>query len=359
MTATRENPVLAAPVSAPLRRGAGRIIGGLLLARTRRRLSAQPDAVAAQRTVFRRLLPQLAATAFGRDHGLGANMGYREFQTRVAPRTYEGFAPYIERMKTGESDVLHPGRCGHFAVSSGTTAGSSKWLPVNRALFGHFRQAGLDSLGLFARRAGRGTVFHGRHLFLGGSTALVPVPGIEPPLLSGDLSGLTALRLPAWAEHCLYEPGREIARMPDWPAKLAAIAERTRRRDIRLVAGIPSWLLVLAATLRAQAESESGQAIASLQDIWPNLECLIHGGVPVGPFAHALRDAYGPGVQFHEVYPASEGFVAAQDEEPEAGLRLFTHHGIFYEFIACPDYDESQPARSALRRQSPPRLSPL
>jgi len=28
------------------------------------------------------------------------------------------------------------------------------------------------------------------------------------------------------------------------------------------------------------------------------------------------------GVALHEVYPASEGFIAAQDAEPEAGLRL-------------------------------------
>ncbi|MFI5069158.1 MAG: GH3 auxin-responsive promoter family protein, partial [Streptosporangiales bacterium] len=325
------------------------MIGDLLAVRTRRRMTPHDDAVAAQREVYRRLLPRLAATAFGRDHGLTPGLSYGDFRSRIQPRPYEGFAPYLERMKQGEADVLHPGRCAHFAVSSGTTAGPSKWLPVNAPLFHHFRQAGLDSLGLYARRAGSTTVFHGRHLFLGGSTALVTVPGTNPPIVSGDLSGLTALRLPAWAERCLYEPGRDIAQLTDWPAKLAAIAERTWRRDIRLVAGIPSWLLVLATALRAHAARETGREPATLRDIWPHLECLIHGGVPVGPFAHELRAACGPGVNFHEVYPASEAFIAAQDAEPEAGLRLFTAHGVFYEFIAASDYDENDPARSATR----------
>ena len=71
--------------------------------------------------------------------------------------------------------------------------------------------------------------------------------------------------------------------------------------------------------------------------------------MPIGPFTHELRAAYGPGVRFHEVYPASEAFIAAQDAEAEAGLRLFTSHGIFYEFIAFTDYDESNPLRSAAR----------
>ena len=349
MPALLEETVLTAPSATPFRRAAGRVIGDLLLARTRRRLSAQDDAVAAQRAVFRQLLPELSPTAFGRDHGLEPGLSYSEFRARVESRPYEGIAPYIERMKKGEADVLHPGRCGHFAVSSGTTAGPSKWLPVNRSLFAHFRQSGLDSLGLYARRAGRSSVFHGRHLFLGGSTALVQVPGSVPPILSGDLSGLTALRLPAWAEQCLYEPGLDIAQMADWPAKLQAIAHRTRQKDIRLVAGIPSWLLVLASTLQAHAETETDRKPEHLQEIWPGLECLIHGGVPVGPFTHELRAAYGPRVNFHEVYPASEAFIAAQDEEPEAGLRLFTNHGIFYEFIAVSDYDESNPVRSAMR----------
>jgi len=97
----------------------------------------------------------------------------------------------------------------------------------------------------YAHRTGRGSVFRGRHLFLGGSTALVPLPGTVPPIYSGDLSGISALNLPWWAERHLYEPGVEIAQMNDWPAKLAAIAQRTLRKDITLIAGIPSWLIVL------------------------------------------------------------------------------------------------------------------
>ena len=104
-------------------------------------------------------------------------------------------------------------------------------LPVNGPMLEHFREAGLDSLFFYALRCGRSSVFGGRHLFLGGSTALTALPDVRPPILFGDLSGITALNLPVWAERYLYEPGTEIAQMADWPAKLAASEETPSMRS--------------------------------------------------------------------------------------------------------------------------------
>jgi hypothetical protein len=312
-------------------------------------LQHEGNGVDAQAETYRGLMRHLARTGFGRGAGLELNLGYRDFSQRVQLRTYEGFAPYVQRMLRGESDVLCPGRCAHFAVSSGTTAGPSKWLPVPAPMLAHFRDAGLDAMLFYANRAGRGSVFRGRHLFLGGSTALVTLPGIVPPIYSGDLSGITALNLPWWVERHLYEPGVEIAQMTDWPAKLAAIARRTIRKDITLVAGIPSWLLVFAETIRAHAAREFRRTPATLREIWPHLECLVHGGVPVAPFSAELQAVTGPGVALHEVYPASEGFIAAQDAEPEAGLRLLADRGLFFEFLPAADFREEDPGDAGAR----------
>ncbi len=299
-----------------------------------RRLRRSSTGQAGQRTAFANLIGKIAACTYGREAGVEAGMTYEKFRCRVAPRPYESFAPLIERMKRGERDVLWPGGCAYFALSSGTTAGRTKYLPVTSALLAHFRRAGIESLLYYTRRTGRTDVFLGRHLFLGGSSALMPLHerASGEPAHAGDLSGITALNLPMWAERALYEPGREIAQMNDWPAKIAAIAERTWHRDITLMAGIPSWVLVLAEALRRRA-TEGGRPIRHLQELWPNLQCLVHGGVPVGPFAGELRRALGPSVTFHEVYPASEGFIAAQDFDDTAGLRLLTESGLFFEFL--------------------------
>lgn len=321
------------------------VVGASLkTAQAARRLRRPRTDVPAQEKIFRELTAQFAATAFGRENGIKPGITYNEFRARVPLRAYEQFGPYVERMKRGEADVLWPGTCAFYAVSSGTTAGRTKWLPVTEQMFAHFRQGGLDSLMYYTARVGHAGVFNGRHLFLGGSTALTPIPESQPFVAyGGDLSGLTALNLPGWVERHLYEPGIQIAQMTDWPAKIEAIVNRTRNLDISLVAGIPSWLLILAEALRAGASRTRGR-LPNLQAIWPNLECLIHGGVPIGPFHDELRLAFGPNVNFHEVYPASEGFIAAQDAEPEDGLRLMAQAGIFYEFLPMSVFDESLPA---------------
>ncbi|MBI5691861.1 MAG: GH3 auxin-responsive promoter family protein [Verrucomicrobia bacterium] len=311
-----------------LRRGLA-LVGGQWLAAHARRVLGEPSAaVREQESTRASLVSRLAGTAYGRFHGLEQGLSAGAFRTRMPVTDYETLEPWIERMKAGEAGVLWPGVCRHFAVSSGTTAGRTKYLPVTSAMLDHFRHTGLISLGLYANRAGHARVFQGRHLFLGGSTTLVRLPTpAGPGAWCGDLSGITALNLPAWVEHLLYEPGKEIAQLAEWPAKLEAIVDRTVSRDITLVAGIPSWLLVLAEVLRRR----TGGAPAPV--CWPNLECLIHGGVPVGPFAAELWEAYGPQVRFHEVFPASEAFIAAQEAEPEAGLRLLTGAGVYYEFL--------------------------
>lgn len=290
-----------------------------------------------QEETWRGLVRRLAATEFGRANGLAPGMPYREFAAQVRPRTYEEFSPWIERMKRGAADVLWPGQCAYYAVSSGTTAGRTKYLPITAEMIAHFRRAGLDSLCCYARRTGSPSVFRGRHLFLGGSTSLAPLADTgDFRAWGGDLSGITARHLPGWAERHLYEPGRAIAQIEDWPTKLRAIAARTAPLNLTMLAGIPSWLLVFAEQMRAH----TGRA--TLRDVWPNLECLVHGGVPVGPFAAELVEATGRGANFHEVYPASEAFIAAQDAESGAGLRLLADAGIFYEFLPMDRFDEAK-----------------
>ncbi|HXA15040.1 MAG TPA: GH3 auxin-responsive promoter family protein [Opitutaceae bacterium] len=311
----------------------------ILTARMKSRLRRKKSgAIPAQEKTFRELADTFAKTEFGRLLHLKAGIDYKKFRETVPLHSYEDLIPSIERMKRGEADVLWPGQCTFYAVSSGTTAGRTKYLPITGPMLAHFRKAGLDSLLFYAARTGRAKVFHGRHLFLGGSTALAPI-GEAPPFAAyaGDLSGITARHLPPWVEKYLYEPGTEIAEMTDWPEKIQAIAARTGQLDITLLAGIPSWILILAEALRAQA----GGAV-NLQAVWPNLECLVHGGVPLGPFEDELRAALGPAVNFHEVYPASEGFIAAQDTDIAAGLRLLTDAGLFFEFLPLGEFDENR-----------------
>lgn len=308
----------------------------LLTLRTAQRLRRAGSAPAEQDRARRSLLGNLARTAYGRAAGIAARMTYGQFQAQVPLRDHAQFAPWIERMKQAEEDVLWPGRCDYFARTPGVSA-APKHLPVTRAMIGHFRQAGMLAVLHYTARVGHAGVFHGRHLLLGGSCVL---DRLESGGWLGDISGIARRHLPDWFRQDLVEPDPDTAEMTDWSAKIRATAERTRQRDITLIAAMPNWLLLLA---RALLEPDgSSKAAPHLQAIWPNLECVIHGGIPIGPFADELRHAIGPDVALHEVFATAEGVFAAQDGNAGAGLRVMSDAGIFLEFLPLPEYDEGR-----------------
>jgi hypothetical protein len=115
-----------------------------------------------------------------------------------------------------------------------------------------------------------------------------------------------------------------------------------------LIAGIPSWLIILAHAVLTKA-SRGKIRPGHLRAVWPNLECIVHGGVPLGPFAEELKALAGPGVTFHEVFPASEGFIAAQDTDSTAGLRLIADAGLFFEFIPMREFSEDRLSGMGMR----------
>ncbi|MDB6168712.1 MAG: hypothetical protein JWM88_1576 [Verrucomicrobia bacterium] len=320
---------------------------GLQTARMKRRLQETKTAEPAQWRTFQELMRMFAATSHGRLNGVKAAMSYANFQARVPLQTYELLAPSISRMQRGERDVLWPGECTFYAVTAGT-AGAPKTLPVTNALLEHFNRAGRASLLHYTARSKNARVFRGRHLFLGGSTTLAAIRDAEPFVAyAGDISALAALNMPLAIERHLYEPGTAIAQITDWTEKIAAVVQRTLAADISLVAGVTPWLLELAEALLRGATGGNARPI-NLQMMWPNLECVVHSGVLLTPFYDDLRRAYGPTVNFHEVYAASEGVIAAQDATPGEGLRLIADAGLFFEFIPARKYDPARlPSLSA------------
>lgn len=306
------------------------------------KLRQKTGATAGQDRAFRQLTRQLAAASYWKQAGVEAGMPYATFQKRVPVQCYEEIEPAIERMKSGEPDVLHAGRCTLFVTSSGTTTGQPKYLPLTSGMLAHFHHAWLDTLLYYAVRVKHAAVFRGRHLHCGGSSALVPLPSAKShPAHATGLAGASELSFTGWVQKHLYEPGAAIAQMTEWPAKLQATAQRTAASEVTLLAGIPMWALNVANAVRAHRANGSSVP-PNLQAVWPKLECYVHRGVPIGPFYDELRATLGPKVKFHEVFLAPEGLIAAQDGEPSAGLRIMADAGLFFEFVPLADFSEAR-----------------
>ena len=140
-----------------------------------------------------------------------------------------------------------------------------------------------------------------------------------------------------------YSPGPSISVIADWETRIEAMATQAGRQDVRLLCGMPSWVLVLFDRI-ARARALAGRPIGSIGECWPHLKVFVHGGVAFPPYRTVCDQWIGCPVELVEVYPASEGFVGLQTERA-GGLTLMLDYGIFYEFIPVEDLGAASPRR--------------
>lgn len=293
------------------------------------------DPVAAQRKTLFRLLAKARHTRFGRAHGFDAMRTVEDFQKQVPLRRYEDFwkdwwAPSFPTL----DNLSWPGRIPFFALTSGTTTGTTKTIPVSKEMVRANRRAALDILVWHLRHFPHARPLAGKTLILGGSTALTKLAG---GAMAGDLSGIAAKTIPFWAKP-YTAPGTELALLSDWDEKLDKIAQYALFAPVRVLSDTPSWLLLLFERV-LEKRGHIGPA-------FPQLELLIHGGVNFEPYRARFQEYLRPtGAVTREVYPASEGFIGMEDAGPGEGLRLLLDNGIFYEFVPADELSSPSPPR--------------
>ncbi|HMB03918.1 MAG TPA: GH3 auxin-responsive promoter family protein [Isosphaeraceae bacterium] len=322
-------------LSAPLVRAAVHQ-GFRQYARRRTARLAQSDPVDVQERTLRSLLRRARRTRFGRDHGFGAIGSVGEFQEAVPLRTYEDlWALYLKDRYPVFDNLTWPGRIPYLALTSGTTQGATKYIPISREMLASNKRAAQTMVAYHLASRPDSRLFRGRLFFLGGSTELErPAPDVR----QGDLSAIAALEVSELLRPYTFPP-LDLALEPNWDRKLARLAEHSRDEPITLVGGVPSWLLALFQRLL----DLSGKA--TIAEVWPTLEVVVHGGVKFDPYREAFAQVLGNSrVRLQETYPCSEGFIAFGD--PATGLlRLIFDHGIFFEFVPLDELESDRPAR--------------
>ena len=284
--------------------------------------------------VQQELLFELASTAsqteFGKKFQFSKVGDHHSFLNEVPLHSYEDLIPWINRSMEGEQNILWPGDTKWFAKSSGTTSDRSKLIPVTKeSLENCHYKGGKDLLALYYENYPNRKLYNGKHLVVGGSAQ---VNHLSPDSYFGDLSAIIVKNLPWWAE-IRRTPAREIALLSEWEEKIERMAHGTIKDDVYIIAGVPSWTLVLANKVLEITGKNN------LKEVWPNLELFMHGGVSFEPyrkeFKRLIPDA---GMNYVETYNASEGFFGIQDQRDSNDLLLMLDYGIYYEFIPMSDF---------------------
>ncbi len=287
-----------------------------------------------QINVLKKLLRKARFTEFGQryrfDEILLSRHPGKKFQQLVPAYNYNKiYDAWWHKAKDGIPDVCWPGVIKYFALSSGTSDATSKYIPITKELIRSnvitsFKQ--LLSLTKY-QDVPKSAVGKG-WLMLGGSTQLQK----GATYYAGDLSGIQQKNIPFWFQGLgLYKPGKKIARQKDWGKKLEEIVTNAPNWDIGFIIGVPAWLQLCMEKIIERYK------LNNIHEIWPNLSFYVHGGVAMEPYRKGFEKLLGKPLTYIETYLASEGFLAYQNRQDTRGMHLALNNNIFFEFVPFDD----------------------
>jgi hypothetical protein len=302
---------------------------------TKKNLAWINNPVETQEKVRKYLIQNARKTVFGKEHHFEKIKSYEDFKKYIPIQDYEGIKNYIERIKTGESDVLWKGKPLYFAKTSGTTSGT-KYIPITKESIPYHINSARDALFAYVAETNNAKVFDKKMIFLSGSPEIDEVNGIY----IGRLSGISNHHVPNWLKTNQL-PSYTTNCMDDWEAKVDKIVEETANQDMGLISGIPPWVQMYFDKLIAKKNEK-------IQSIFPNFSLFVYGGVNFEPYKAKIYESIGNTVDSIETYPASEGFIAYQNSQKDKGLLLLLNNQMFYEFIPADDYFNENPTRLSI-----------
>ena len=287
-----------------------------------------------QQEVLRKLLVYNIDTEIGKKYDFKSIKNYKDFNNRLASSSYEDISKTIERVRKGEQNIFWSTPIKWFAKSSGTTNSKSKFIPISyESLDDCHYKAGKDMLSLYFNNNEDSQLLAGKCLRLGGSREIYE----DNMSYYGDLSAIMIDNLPFWAE-LSSTPSQKTSLIPEWEEKVKAIIKESLNQKVTSFAGVPSWMLVLLNSVLKETKKDN------ILEVWENSEVYFHGGVNFEPYKSVYNKLF-PSKKFkyYEIYNASEGFFAIQDQNNSSELLLMLDYGIFYEFIPIHNTDKIIP----------------
>lgn len=308
---------------------------GIKLGATRSMPWSSP--VSKQRKTLQYLLTAAADTEFGRTYGFRQILAeadpVRAFRERVPIHEYDKmYSTWWQRAKQDEPNVAWRGHTPWFALSSGTSNASTKYIPVTPDIIRSMTKVTRRLFCDMAHFNLPADVFTKQMLMVGSCTTLTP----EGEHWVGDLSGIIGLNRPFWLKK-YYRPSREITDLPEWSDRIERIAEEAPKWDIGFIVGNVAWVQMIFERILER------HGLKHIHELWPNFSLLLHGGIFFEPYQHTFEQLLGKPVQYVDSYMASEGFIGYQPGPESRLMRMVTDAGIFYEFIPFDDdhFDEN------------------
>jgi len=289
-----------------------------------------------QQEVLKELIQLAKHTEWGRHHGFRSIRESEQFAERVPIQNYDSLKPYIQRMMYGERDVLWNGRVEWFSKSSGTTSDKSKFIPVSAQNLKKCHIRGTwDTMNLFYHNRPDAKQFEYKSLLMGGS---IETFDPYPKTKYGDVSAIMIEHMPAVGRP-FFTPDFETALMKEFDKKIERMAQITSQdKEVVMIGGVPTWTVVL---FRRILEITGA---SNMLELWPDFQLYIHGGVGFEPYRKQFAQFFpSEQVDYMEIYNATEGYFAIQNDLQSNDMLLLLNNGIYYEFLPPSEWHKENP----------------
>lgn len=211
-----------------LRLVGGRQIRALKLANLTPKLTSE--------LTLRHILRYAKDTEYGKEHKfdeiLKARTGeelFERYRKYVKPNNYDDLSPYIEKQKTGLTDIIVPGKPVMYATTSGTT-NEPKWIPITKrylkSVYGKMTHCWLYN---FIQH--KPLTFAGSIMFVVGKD----VEGYAPDgTVFGSVSGVTQRDAPFFIRK-MYASVPDIFAITDYTARNYTLMRMCIERNVTLL----------------------------------------------------------------------------------------------------------------------------
>lgn len=335
--------------------------------------------------LLKKIIRSNRRTEYGRAHHFSEIRSIEDFRKNVPVSAYEDFAPFIERMKNGEKNLLTSSRVLGYSRTSGSS-GVPKYIPATTAsLKAYVRYTWTRALALGAQALKKeGKPFHpGRGVYLSPATNETLPNGLP----CSNIAEIGAREYGLFYPFILTVPTKRLFDMHDgdyiyniyrfalmdedvtfifsvffsinvsqlaylqknWRVIVDDIEKGTISESIPLKPEVRRELSALIRPMPERAnylrrQFEQGFDDTLFRRIWPHLTVICGiGNASFQPASDYVR-RFSLGVPFDfSIYGASEGLVAACWQLENTDMQLLTD-SCFYEFLPA-DVDPGDPVR--------------
>lgn len=283
---------------------------------------SQEELTKKQRAQFEKLKANLNGTTLSNHFQLEECENYDVFAKRFPVRDYSSFKPYVDSLIDDHKKVMFHSRPLYFGLTSGTSGKDSKKIPYNKEMIDLFLSAQQLLAGVVQQHLPESDLVNSDRLTYGSNPSTYEEKGIKYGYISGILSSKTP-----WALKKTTFPSNEVLAIENWDQKMEALALEVLARDIRIISGIPSYLItIFEYILKREGKSH-------LIDIWPNLETVIYGATPIDQYKEKINALAGKKLNYFGIYASTETpiGIAINNAKDEKQVYAF-HPEVLYTF---------------------------